>query len=113
MVGTDSSYQARENKKEIQNQPMKERWYQLQPYPYHPCPHHLKAHLQYVHQVCYYYIWATIGAPANTTVDQIMDIWNTLMHVGVPVRPTSYIFGDNKSVVDNASIPISFLSKRE
>ena len=36
----------------------------------------------------------------------------TLMHLGVPIRSKSYIFGDNKSVDDSASIPTSTLSKK-
>ena len=43
--------------------------------------------------------------------DQIIDLRYTLMYLGVPVRSKSYMFGDNKSVVDNASIPTSALSK--
>ena len=34
------------------------------------------------------------------------------MYLGVPVRSKSYMFGDNKSVVDSASIPTSTLSKK-
>ena len=44
--------------------------------------------------------------------DQIIDLRYTLMYLGVPVRSKSYMFGDNKSVVDNASIPTSALSKK-
>ena len=49
---------------------------------------------------------------ARTAVGQVMDIRNTLMYRGVPVRPTSYIFGENKSVVDRASISIPVFSNR-
>ena len=41
-----------------------------------------------------------------------MDLRYTLMYLGVPVRSKSYMFGDNKSVVDSASIPNSTLSKK-
>ena len=34
------------------------------------------------------------------------------MYLGVPIRSKSYMFGDNKSVVDSASIPRSTLSKK-
>ena len=40
------------------------------------------------------------------------DLRYTLMYLGVPVRSKSYMFGDNKSVVDSASIPTSTLSKK-
>ena len=49
---------------------------------------------------------------ARTTVDQIIDLSLTLIYLGVPINPKSYMFGDNKAVVNNASIPISTLSKR-
>ena len=44
--------------------------------------------------------------------DQNIDLRYTLMYLGVPVRSKSYMFGDNKSVVDSASIPTSPLSKK-
>ena len=34
------------------------------------------------------------------------------MYLGVPIRSKSYMLGDNKSVVDSASIPTSTLSKK-
>ena len=34
------------------------------------------------------------------------------MYLGVPIRSKSYMFGDNKSVVDSASIHTSTLSKK-
>ena len=34
------------------------------------------------------------------------------MYLGDPIRSKSYMFGDNKSVVDSASIPTSTLSKK-
>ena len=49
---------------------------------------------------------------ARIATDQIIDLRYTLMYLGVPVRSKSYMFGDNKSVVDNASIPTSTLSKK-
>ena len=58
---------------------------------------------------------ATFGSEfvaAMITTDQIIDLRYTLMYLGVPVRSKSYMFGDNKSVVDSASIPTSTLSKK-
>ena len=49
---------------------------------------------------------------ARVATDQIIDLRYTLMYLGVPVRSKSYMFGDNKSVVDSASIPNSTLSKK-
>ena len=58
---------------------------------------------------------ATFGSEfvaARTAVDQIIDVRTTFMYLGVPVNPKSYVFGDNKVVVDNANILTSVLSKR-
>ena len=55
---------------------------------------------------------ATFGSAARIATDQIIDLRYTLMYLGVPVRSKSYMFGDNKSVVDSASIPTSTLSKK-
>ena len=58
---------------------------------------------------------ATYGSEfvaARIATDQIIDLRYTLMYLGVPVRSKSYMFGDNKSVVDSASIPTSTLSKK-
>ena len=58
---------------------------------------------------------ATYGSEFVATriaTDQILDLRYTLMYLGVPVRSKSYMFGDNKSVVDSASIPSSTLSKK-
>ena len=49
---------------------------------------------------------------ARIATDQIIDLRYTLMYLGVPIRSETYIFGDNKSVVDSASIPTSTLSKK-
>ena len=51
---------------------------------------------------------ATFGSEfvaARISTDQIIDLRYTLMYLGVPARSKSYMFGDNKSVVDSASIP--------
>ena len=58
---------------------------------------------------------ATYGSEfvaARIATDQIIDLRYTQMYLGVPVRSKSYMFGDNKSVVDSASIPTSTLSKK-
>ena len=58
---------------------------------------------------------ATCGSEfvaARTAVDQIINLCFTLMYLGVPINPKSYMFGDNMTVVSKASIPISTLSKR-
>jgi RNA binding exosome subunit len=39
---------------------------------------------------------------ARTSVEQIIDLRTTLQYLGVPIREKSYIFGDNKSVVDSS-----------
>ena len=49
---------------------------------------------------------------ARIATDQIIDLRYTLMYLGVPIRSKSYMFGDNKSVVDSESIPTSTLSKK-
>ena len=48
----------------------------------------------------------------RVATDQIIDLRYTLMYLGVPIRAKSYMFGDNKSVVDSASMHTSTLSKK-
>ena len=58
---------------------------------------------------------ATYGSEfssGRTCVEQIIDLRNTLRYLGVPVWNHSYMFGDNKSVVDSATLPHSKLNKR-
>jgi hypothetical protein len=58
---------------------------------------------------------ATYGSEfvaARTCVEQIIDLRTTLRYLGVPVRDKSYMFGDNKSVVDSSSQVHSKLHKR-
>jgi hypothetical protein len=48
---------------------------------------------------------ATYGSEfvaARICTEQIIDLHNTLRFLGVPVREKSYMFGDNKSVVDSS-----------
>ena len=58
---------------------------------------------------------ATYGSEfvaARIAVDEIVDLRYTLMHLGVPIRSKSYMFGDNKSVIASSIISNSLLSKR-
>ena len=58
---------------------------------------------------------ATYGSEfvaARIAVDQIIDLRTTLRYLGVPIREKSYLFGDNKSVVDSSTLPHSPLKKR-
>jgi hypothetical protein len=49
---------------------------------------------------------------ARTCVNQIIDLRTYLRYLGVPIREYSSIFGDNKTVVDGATIPHAKLHKR-
>ncbi|KAL7559264.1 hypothetical protein ACA910_009039 [Epithemia clementina (nom. ined.)] len=49
---------------------------------------------------------------ARTAVDQAQEFCNTLWYLGVPIQGKSYLFGDNKSIVTNATLPHSILNKR-
>ena len=58
---------------------------------------------------------ATFGSEANaarTATEQIIDLRGTLRYMGVPLRESSYMFGDNKTVVDSGSLPHVKLHKR-
>ena len=58
---------------------------------------------------------ATFGSEyvaARTCTEQITDLRLTLRYLGVPVNGPSYMFGDNKTVVDTASVPHGKLQKR-
>jgi hypothetical protein len=58
---------------------------------------------------------ATYGSEfiaARTCVDQVIDLRNSLRYLGVPIRDRSYVFGDNQSMVNSASVPHSKLHKR-
>ncbi len=58
---------------------------------------------------------ATFGSEyvaARTATEQIIDLRITLRYLGVPVRGTSMMFGDNKTVVNTASVPQARLQKR-
>jgi hypothetical protein len=58
---------------------------------------------------------ATYGSEyvaARTCVEQIIDLRNTLRYLGVPIADQSFMFGDNKSVVDSSITPHAKLNKR-
>jgi hypothetical protein len=58
---------------------------------------------------------ATYGsefAAARTAIQQIAAMRVMLQYLGVPISESSYLFGDNESVVKSGSIPHSTLSKR-
>ena len=57
---------------------------------------------------------ATYGSEymaARQAVKQIIDLWYTLHMFGVPIDGTSWLFGDNKSVITSSTIPHSTLNK--
>lgn len=57
---------------------------------------------------------ATYGSEfvaGRIAVEQIMDHRLTLRYLGVPVHSKTYLFGDNKSVVDSATTPHAKLHK--
>ena len=58
---------------------------------------------------------ATYGAEfvaGRTCIEQIIDLRNTFRYLGVKINDTSYMFGDNESMIDSASYPYSRLRKR-
>jgi hypothetical protein len=59
---------------------------------------------------------ATYGSEyvaARTCVEQVMDLLRlTLRYLGVPIRSRSYMFGDNKTVVESSIRPHAKLHKR-
>ena len=49
---------------------------------------------------------------ARTAIQQIAALRLTLRYLGVPISDSSYLFGNNESVVTSGTIPHSQLSKR-
>ena len=49
---------------------------------------------------------------ARQPVEQIIDLCYTLQMFGVPLDGTSWLFGNNKSVVTSSTIPYSSMNKR-
>jgi hypothetical protein len=51
---------------------------------------------------------ATFGSEfiaARTTINQIVDLRTTLFYLGIPIQEKSYVFRDNKTVIDASSTP--------
>ena len=58
---------------------------------------------------------ATFGSEycvSKTGTDQIIDLRITLRYLGAPVKGSSFMFGDNETVVNTASVPHGKLHKR-
>ena len=58
---------------------------------------------------------ATYGSEfvaARIAVERLIELRLTLRYLGVPIRDTDYMFGDNLSVVDSATLPHAKLHKR-
>ena len=57
---------------------------------------------------------ATYGSEfvaAKTATEEIMDIRQMLRYLGAPIGSKSFLFGDNRSVVTNTTLPHSTLTK--
>ena len=57
---------------------------------------------------------ATFGSELmadRTAMEQIMDLRLTLRYLGIPIKTLTYLFGDNKTVVNNSMFPQSRLHK--
>ena len=52
------------------------------------------------------------SSAARTATEQIIDLHSTLRYLGVPIRGSSYMFGDNKTVVNSGSLLHAKLHKR-
>lgn len=58
---------------------------------------------------------ATFGSELNTcriAVDQIIGNRATLMALGVPIETSTWLLGDNQSVITQCTVPTSTLTKR-
>ena len=58
---------------------------------------------------------ATYGSEfvaARTAVEKLIELRLVLRYLGVPIRDTDYMFGDNRSVVDSSTLPHAKLHKR-
>jgi hypothetical protein len=49
---------------------------------------------------------------ARTTINQIVDLRMTLHYLGVPIQEKSYVFRDNKTIIDASSTSHAKLHKR-
>ena len=51
---------------------------------------------------------ATYGSEfmaTRTATEQILDLRLTLRYLGIPIEGRTYLFGDNKTVVDSCGLP--------
>ena len=48
----------------------------------------------------------------RTATEQIMELRACLRYLGVPVKGATYMFGDNRTMVDGSNVPSAKLSKR-
>jgi hypothetical protein len=58
---------------------------------------------------------ATYGSEfvvARTAVEQILENRQLLRYMGVPIRGTTHMFGDNRAVVTSSTVPHSVLTRR-
>jgi hypothetical protein len=58
---------------------------------------------------------ATYGSEfisAWTCINQIVDLCLTLWYLGILIRDVSYMFGDNKTIIDSLTQPHAKLHKR-
>lgn len=53
-----------------------------------------------------------LGIPAKTAIQQIAALRQALQYLGVPIRETSSLFGDNESVAKSGTILHSTLTNR-
>jgi hypothetical protein len=69
---------------------------------------------------CYSKKQATVGTAtfgsefiaARTTINQIINLRMTLRYLSIPIREKSYVFGDNKTVINASLTPHAKLHKR-
>ena len=58
---------------------------------------------------------ATYGAEfisGRTCIEQMIDLRQTFRYLGIPIHDTSYIFGDNETMIQSSSFPYARLHKR-
>ena len=58
---------------------------------------------------------ATYGAEfvaSRTCIEQIVDHRQTLRYLGIPICNVSYVFGDNETQINSATLPHARLHKR-
>ena len=58
---------------------------------------------------------ATYGAEfvaGRTCIEHVIDLRNTFRYLGVPIHKTSYMFGDNESMINSSAFPYARLNKR-